>query len=300
MKKVKILIGSIIMAAALLVTSCGSSGAGTGSGSGDQGKSGGGKKDVFDIEDGVICGLTDSGKKEKEIVIPAGCTEFVGGLYEGASFTTVSFESDDDVKIKLAFAGSEKLENITLPKNLTSFDPMVFQKCTALKSIAIPDGITELPIASFNGCTNLKTVTLSSSLTKIGSDCFADCSSLEDISFPSTLKTIGREAFDGCSSLKSVELPEGLTAIDDSVFSYCESLTTVKLPASLKEIGMNTFYKAGVTDIYVPAGMELTSYDSTSFFNPHSDGAIKVHVAQGSWADQNFDDVFPDAEKVFD
>ena len=298
MKKTKILIGSIIMAAALLVTSCG--GSGSGSGSGAQGKSGGVKKDIFDIEDGVIYGLTDSGKKEKEIVIPAGCKEFSGAICEGASFTTVSFESDDDVAIKLTFAGSETLENITLPKNLKSFNPMVFQKCTALKSITIPDGITELPIASFNGCTNLKTVTLSSSLTKIGSDCFADCSSLESISFPSTLKTIGREAFDGCSSLKSVELPEGLTSLDDSVFSYCESLTTLKLPASLKETGVNTLYKSGVTDIYVPADMELTSYDSTSFLNPGSQVAIKVHVAQGSWADQNFDEVFPGAEKVYD
>ena len=299
MKKTKILIGSIIMAAALLVTSCGGSGSGSGSGSGAQGKSGG-KKDIYEIEDGVIYGLTDSGKKEKEIVIPAGCTEFVGAICDGASFTTVSFESDDDVAIKLAFAGSETLENITLPKNLKSFNPMVFQKCTALKSITIPDGITELPIASFNGCTSLKTVTLSSSLTKIGPDCFADCSSLEAISFPSTLQTIGREAFDGCSSIKSIELPEGLTTLEGSVFSYCESLTTVKLPATLKEVGTNVFYKAGVTDIYVPAGMELTSYDSTSFFNPHSEGAIKVHVAQGSWADQNFDEVFPGAEKVYD
>ena len=139
MKKTKILIGSIIMAAALLVTSCG--GSGSGSGSGAQGKSGGGKKEVFEIEDGVIYGLTDSGKKEKEIVIPAGCTEFVGAIIDGASFTTVSFESDDDVAIKLAFSGSETLENITLPKNLKSFNPMVFQNCTALKGITIPDGI---------------------------------------------------------------------------------------------------------------------------------------------------------------
>lgn len=298
MKKTRVLIGSIITIAALLLTGCG--GSGSGSGSGAQGKSGGAKKDVFDIEDGTIYGLTDSGKKEKEIVIPAGSKDFIGSISDGASFTVVSFESDDDVVIGLAFAGSETLEKITLPKNLKSLDPMVFQKCTSLESITIPDGITELPIAAFNGCTSLKTVTLSNSLTEIGSDCFADCSSLEGISFPSTLKSIGREAFDGCSSIKSIELPEGLTTLDDSVFSYCESLTTIKLPASLKEVGQNVIYKSGVTDIYVPAGMELTSYDPISFLNSGSEVVIKVHVAQGSWADQNFDALFDGAEKVYD
>ena len=74
-------------------------------------------------------------------------------------------------------------------------------------------------------------------------------------------------------------------------------MTSIKLPASLKEAGMNLFYESAITDIYVPADMVLTEWDSTSFYNIKT--KVTVHVTAGSWADQHFDEVFTGATKSY-
>jgi len=296
MKKIIIPIVSVIVAMSFIVTGCGG---GSGSGSGAGSDSGKGTKECFEYNDDKITGLTNYGNSQKDIVIPASCKGFVGSITKEASFTSVSFESDDDISLGLAFAGSTTLEKITLPKNLSSLDNMAFQKCSALESITIPDGVTEIPLGAFNECTNLKNVSFGGSVTSIGNKAFAKCSSLDNVQFPSTVQTLENEAFFRCTSITAVELPDGLTKLGSSVFKGCTSLTTIKLSSSLKEVGQNVIVETAVTDIYVPADMELTSWDIISFFNPKSDITIKVHITEGSWADEHFDEVFEGAEKSY-
>ena len=253
-------------------------------------------KDYFVWRDTKIDGFSEYGKKQTDIVIPAECDGITGMLNDG-SVVNVTFESDNDIDFGVAFSNSTTLKTIVLPKNQKTLLFSAFQSCTALETAVLPEDVTELPLSLFLGDTNLKNVTIGGSVEKISMMCFCDCSSLETLKLPTSLKLIDYYAFRRCTSLSSIELPEGVTTINDAAFEGCTSLTSIKLPASLKEAGMNLFYESAITDIYVPADMVLTEWDSTSFYNIKT--KVTVHVTAGSWADQHFDEVFEGAVKSY-
>ena len=253
-------------------------------------------KDYFVWRDTKIDGFSEYGKKQTDIVIPAECDGITGMLNDG-SVVNVTFESDNDIDFGVAFSNSTTLKTIVLPKNQKTLLFSAFQSCTALETAVLPEDVTELPMSLFLGDTNLTNVTIGGSGEKISMMCFCDCSSLETLKLPTSLKLIDYYAFRRCTSLSSIELPEGVTTINDAAFEGCTSLTSIKLPASLKEAGMNLFYESAITDIYVPADMVLTEWDSTSFYNIKT--KVTVHVTAGSWADQHFDEVFEGAVKSY-
>ena len=295
MRKVIISIIAVVMTMAFFLTGCKG---GSGSAVGDNGSSGvtANKKECFEWRDNKIDGFTEYGAKQTDIVIPAECDE-ITGVFDKGAMVNVTFESDDDIIIGVAFANSTTLKTIVLPKHKETLLFSAFQSCTALETVVLPEDIKELPMSLFFGDTNLKNVTIGGSVEKIAMMCFCDCSSLEALKLPSSLKVIDIQAFKGCSSLSSLELPDGVTTINDAAFEGCTSLTSIKLPSSLKEAGMNLIYESAVTDIYVPADMVLTEWDSTSFYNIKT--KVTVHVTAGSWADQHFDEVFEGAVKSY-
>ena len=218
-------------------------------------------------------------------------------MLNDGSVVNVTFESDNDIDFGVAFSNSTTLKTIVLPKNQKTLLFSAFQSCTALETAVLPEDVTELPMSLFLGDTNLKNVTIGGSVEKISMMCFCDCSSLETLKLPTSLKLIDYYAFRRCTSLSSIELPEGVNTINDAAFEGCTSLTSIKLPASLKKAGLNLFYDSAVADIYVPADMILTEWDSTSFYNNKAN--VTVHVTEGSWADQHFDEVFEGAVKSY-
>ena len=254
-------------------------------------------KDFFLWNGNNITGLSDEGRKQKELVIPADCEGITGMLNDGV-YTKIFFEDDKDVDFGIAFCNSTSLEYFYFPKNQTSLMPMAFQDCTSLKSIEIPDGITELPSFTFLGCTSLEEVILNDNITSIGAGCFNSCTSLTEIKLPSSLKTLELQAFAQCSALKSIELPDGLETIEDSVFTSCGSLTSLRIPSSVKTVGHGIIMIGNVADVYIPADLEFTEWERDSFFT--EDTLLNVHVSAGSWADTNFDKVFIGAVKTYD
>ena len=278
-------------------------------------------KDLFRWSDNTIIDLTDEGRQAEVLVIPAEC-DGIDCCLDNGIYTEVYFESDNDINIGVAFSGSHTVEKIVLPKNLSSLDVYAFSDCSALKEIELPEGLTEmgagvfqdcvslksmeipagvtvLPSFLFCGCTNLESVTIKGDVTKIGSACFIQCTNLKSIEIPSTVKTIGFNCFADCKSLTSVDLPEGLENLDTDIFSGCSSMTSLRIPSSVKDIGQNILLGSGVTDVYVPADLELTEWEHNSFWN--SEEHMRIHVTAGSWADANFDDVFIGyLEKTYD
>ena len=254
-------------------------------------------KDFFTWRDNTITGLSDEGKQQKELVIPAECDAISGVLDDGV-FTKLSFESDKEVDFGLAFCACPSVEYFYFPKEQTSIDPMAFQNCTALKSIEIPDGITELPSFAFMGCSDLQEVKLNDNITSIGSGCFTACTSLTEVKLPASLKKLGLQAFAQCSALKAIELPDGLENIGDSVFTSCGSITSLKIPSSVKKIGHGIIMIGNVKDVYIPADLEFTEWERDSFYT--EDTLLVVHVTAGSWADTNFEKVFVGAVKSYD
>ncbi|WP_034448915.1 leucine-rich repeat domain-containing protein [Butyrivibrio sp. AE2032] len=212
-----------------------------------------------------LTGLTDKGKKQESLVIPSGviisCT-----LKEGI-VKNVYFESDDDIDLKLLLSGSDTIETIKLPANLTELTAI--DSCHSLKEITIPKGVTEIPKLCFYSDISLETVVFQGDITVIDDNAFKQCESLENICIPDSVTTIGNMAFYGCKSLKTITLPKGLKVIGNSAFQNDED---------------------GIKTIIVPEELELEKWDKEAFDQFESEYTVKV--VKGSWADNHFDEVF--------
>ncbi|MBR4459043.1 MAG: leucine-rich repeat protein [Clostridia bacterium] len=133
-----------------------------------------------------------------------------------------------------AFCMYTYLSEITLPETLISIGDFAFQNCTELVSVHLPDGITQLGECVFGGCT-----------------------ALECINVPSSLTYISSSLFNGCKKLQEVALPDGIVAIGDGSFANCTLLETVILPAGVCEIGPGAFSMSGITQIEIPASVQV-------------------------------------------
>ena len=215
----------------------------------------------------VMWELTDLGKKQENLTIPAGIDHFLGKDFaDEAVVKNVCFESDDDIDLKSAFNNSPTLETITLPANLTYDFSM--NNCPKLKEITIPAGIDNIRGSAFSGDTSLKTVTFKGNNVKvIGVGAFKDCTSLESINLPDSVETIYSNAFENCTSLKSITLPKSLTYMTNS-----------------------SFLNSGIKTMIVPEEVELASW-SKGEYRLNIEGC-KVKVYKDSWADIHFDEVF--------
>lgn len=169
-----------------------------------------------------------------------------------------SYEDDDDCTVNVytqnnkitqrLFYGS-KLEEITLPTNITVIGEYAFAYSKNLTSIIIPDSVTSIGTASFYNCTELKNITLSQSLETIGGRCFEGCAKLEAIDIPYGVTSIPSYAFRNCSSLLTINLPRTITVIGGSSFEGCSALKSIDLPN-------------GVTTIYSEAFLDCSKLES--------------------------------------
>jgi hypothetical protein len=263
---------SIVLAAAMVLSFAACSKDGGNSGGGDPAggaanANSGANNEYFNLQKAgpyyELSGLSDKGKKQESLVIPAGVI-ITGTIKDGVA-KSVTFESDDDVEISYFFTSCSTLETVVLPANLTKLCPL--SNCTALKEISIPKAVKTIPVTCFSGDTALEKVVINGDLTEIGNQAFLDCKSLKSINFPDSLTTIGNWAFHGCESLTEITLPKGLKTIGELAFS---------------DIGLQT--------VTVPAELELEKWDGAAFIQLNNTYTVKVK--EGSWADQNFDSVF--------
>lgn len=226
-------------------------------------------EDNFEWDGNVIIALTETGAKQKAIVIPERCEGFGGSIFAGKDKAAekVSFSSNNDISLDCVFTSAKKIKSVTLPTGLTKIGNMDFWMCEALEEINIP-----------------------ASVVTIGEAAFQDCSKLKKVVLGEATKDIQEYAFDGCESLDTVILPDGIETIGEYAFYECVSLKAITLPKSLKDIGEFAFANGGLTEIIVPEEVQLDSFDTTSFVQTNS--TVKVIVRSGSWMDQNFDNVF--------
>ena len=211
-----------------------------------------------------LTGLTEKGKEQEELLIPAD-TEIFCCIDEGKAKTVV-FESNDDVDYGHMFTRMENLETIKLPADLTKLG--WHSNCPHLKEIDIPEGVTVIPL-----------------------NCFLNDKKLETVTIKGNLVEICTYAFGGCQALNKINLSDSITTIGPYAFAACESLTEVTLPKNLKTLGEEAFGGSGVEVIVVPEEMQLEKWDSSSFDHMIS-VQYTVKVVKGSWADLHFDEVF--------
>lgn len=144
-----------------------------------------------------------------------------------------------------AFAGTERLNKITLPSGVKVIGEYAFSAA-------------QLGMGSYEqGVRGLDTIALPEGLEEIGRAAFAGRPLNNGVVFPSTLKTIERDAFSNCCyypngnaydvnvkciGLKKIILPETVERVYGSTFEGCYALESVEIPSSIRNISLSTFH----------------------------------------------------------
>lgn len=212
----------------------------------------------------TIRGLTEEGKKQTVLVIPAEAESLRGLSLEGTAVEEVSFAADHDVAIETAFTMASQVKKVTLPAELSEIPYRAFGNCTGIESIVIPVGVTKIDEYAFDCCSNLTEVKFD------GTKC----------------EFIGEYAFDSCG-IKEITLPEGLKTLDEKAFFGCDTLTSVTLPSTIETIGAHAFNVSDLSEAHFAADTENVTIDPTAFGTSASE--MTVYIAEGSWMDQNRD-----------
>ncbi|MBE6543238.1 MAG: hypothetical protein E7675_02445 [Ruminococcaceae bacterium] len=212
----------------------------------------------------------------KDHVIPDDGSVTVIGSGAFPSFSGTEIIIPDSVTVIESNAfGGEKIEKITLSKNLKTIGDECFSFCTSIKEIIIPEGVTEIGNSAFENCLGLKSVTLPDSLEKIGSKAFYCCTTLESVNFPKNLKELPDLMFYRCVRLKSVDLTN-VTTIGDEAFRYCEALELLYIPAGINSIGKDAFNDCKIKSTVFenesmmfkyPAAVTDATFSSTVYIN---------------------------------
>jgi hypothetical protein len=158
----------------------------------------------------------------------------------------------------LAFAGSSKLQKVTIPSTLKKLGKGVFAG-TGLKSVSVPTSITEIRDAAFAYCPNLTSVTLNNKVTTIGTGAFANSSALKNFTIPSSVKTISQWAFAG-TGIATLTVPSTVTTIGTAAFGY--DLTPKSYTGDPKNLSLSMvkISKATGKSMVVTKGSKAESY----------------------------------------
>lgn len=182
-------------------------------------------------DDTVIVGLTNRGKKAKEIIVPARCQTLTGsGFTENATLEKISF-ANPDTNFDQDFQGfiqCENLDEIVFPAHMSVIPSYCCADCIRLTKVVWPETVVEIEEDAFYSCESLRGVQIPDTVTSIGSYAFKDCRYLSELKLSNNLKSIGAEAFADCVSLYKVQLPASLKFIGADAFvdtPYVAALT---------------------------------------------------------------------------
>lgn len=156
---------------------------------------------------------------------------------DGTIITTIGNSAFD-----ASVAGKElcaKIEEIIIPKSVTSLGDYIFQDCTKLKKATIL-GKGALH-GAFSGCSNLEEVTFTQDEgIKFAQFAFWSCTKLKYIKIPKSVTWFADGVFKFCTNLEYIEIPEDsqLKSIDGWEAFYCDSkLSHIHLPISMTKEG---------------------------------------------------------------
>ncbi len=173
------------------------------------------------------------------------------------------------------------LEEIIMPKKMTSVADGCFKYCTSLKSVTLQYGVTQIVSFAFAGCSKLESVTLPESLTNISGYAFLNCTSLKSITLPNSLTSFGDHTFEGCTGLTSITIPAGVGTLSELLFNDCTNLKTVYYLGNSLTIKGAFADCSSLTGLYLTACTALPSPSSEDLTagNVFSVSALTVHLS---------------------
>ena len=165
-----------------------------------------------------------------------------------------------------------------------------FMSCSSIEEIEIPKNVTTLNAYTFSGCRNLVEIKLPETLVSINSQVFAYCTSLESITIPENVTNIGLEAFGGCSKLENIVLntnkyiyQNGIlmtnTEIPQLIFISdvkLRGIDTFSIPEGIENFGINISSYTNIKTIYIPQSLKQLTASSI----PKS--VEKIEVSEGN------------------
>ena len=107
-----------------------------------------------------------------------------------------------------AFRDNDKIRRVTIPNSVRKINEYAFWDCDNLETVVLGYGITKIDDFVFANCMGLVTMTIPSSVKSIGIYAFEDDVNLESITISEKTHNIHDSAFDGCYKLV-IFAPEG-------------------------------------------------------------------------------------------
>jgi hypothetical protein len=93
-------------------------------------------------------------------------------LLKGCNTSLIPDDGSVEIIGDSAFEGCANIENVTLPKTITTICDSAFRGCSSLKSLIIPSSTTHIDDYAFSDCENLLSVTIGKNVTFIGKNAF--------------------------------------------------------------------------------------------------------------------------------
>ena len=175
----------------------------------------------------------------------------------------------------------QDIEDVIIPKNVTTIDTSAFQNLDKMKSITISNSVTSIGDSAFSGCAGLINVIIPESVQSIGKSAFRDCNSLINVVILSTkYNTIKEYTFYNCSNLTNIDVSRlSYLKIDKYAFSHCTNLSTFEWSSLLLQGSILPYAFENclsLTSIHVPD--DLYSIANTAFYGCDNLEHITVDV----------------------
>lgn len=119
-----------------------------------------------------------------------------------------------------AFAYSDNLVTVKIPKSVKEIDYQIFEKCTNLTEITIPGTVEEIHGYTFNFSKKLTKVVYGNGIKEIEPGAFYGCEGLTEFTIPNTVTKIENHAFYSCKNIKKITIPKSVTEIGDYALGY--------------------------------------------------------------------------------
>lgn len=165
--------------------------------------------------------------------------------------------------VQAAFRRNGRLENITIPNNVTDIGDSAFEGAENLKEVTFEknSNITSIEQAVFKNANSLERFKIPKRVKTINANAFQDTDSLETVIFEeeSKLETIGSSAFQNADGLIDIKIPSSVINIDAAAFNSASNLTTVTFEedSQLETIRRSAFENAeSLTSIVIPDGVK--------------------------------------------
>lgn len=171
-------------------------------------------------------------------------TEATSGAFNACnSLSTVTFADSSALKQigNYTFNSCGKLKTIAFPDTLEKIGIGAFRSCS-LNEIVLPKGVTTIAPETFWSNASLSKVTLSAETVSINAKAFASCKALTSITIPATVTFIGENAFfeSGLKTATIADAQNWIVVTSDKTEKI--SSTDFSTPATAATIFTTTYY----------------------------------------------------------